>query len=164
MSSFELFNSGQCNRPFPVNEITDTFQFSQFLGLYRDLGGDGGLAKVVVPRTLASPLLTRVLMKSNVNYTNLSAQGGIGVIEDWNAKELTAPLVTDIEVPDIDLLLANKQVKVQDKKLSINLDMVSIRQLLDIGSALVELKDSQNKFVRLTVKKKIPIQLYVYYK
>jgi hypothetical protein len=165
MANYELFEPGDCNKPFPLNTIEDVFLFSQFVGLTVNLGARGGTQKAVVPRTLVWPNLAKSMAKINPNVTALDIQDGIALIEDWNADDLTEPIALEVPFSDVYELLSKRKVAVNGKLVNINLDESSVQQLLSGEGAVVEMEQKPDRLlslVRQAPKDPCPVATMLY--
>jgi hypothetical protein len=149
MANYELFEPGDCNKPFPLNPIEDVFLFSQFVGLTVYVGAKGGIQKAVVPRTLIWRDLAKSMAYINSDVTGLAVQDGIALIDDWNADDLTSQIALEVPVSDINELLSKRKVVVNGKLVDINLDELSVRKLLSGEGAVVEMAKKPNRLLSL---------------
>ena len=72
--TYAVFAPGDCDKPLPLNRITDVFRFSKFVGLLVAVQGYGS-RRVVLPRTAIVPGVARTVA-ANPSATMLDVEGG----------------------------------------------------------------------------------------
>jgi hypothetical protein len=134
--SFASFAPGECHQPLPLNPIVDTFRFSKFIGIVRDV--DGNATKVVLPRSGLLKSYSRVLAGHDATATVIDLEGGIALGDDPDSAEIKQPLARRVVVDSVEELVANPTLTVDGTAYSLNLDAAAIRKLLSAEPAAVE--------------------------
>jgi hypothetical protein len=133
--TYAVFAPGDCDKPLPLNRITDVFRFSKFVGLLVAVQGYGS-RRVVLPRTAIVPGVARTVA-ANPSATMLDVEGGVPLARRGELPALGASAAAEVAVDDVDRLLALREVMVNQRPTAVELTRRAAGELLAGRPAVV---------------------------